>query len=224
MTNIPKGKYVILQVNGRDVMDDDNISQGVKLKIDKEVTLGLSSSWTELFEAKGSALLDVVGSGIRDYTGGRVGFSSQNKAFGFQYWTKSEPISFDMDFTFYAGSTGAYDAYTEVVYPMTKLSRLCLPSEGGTLGTLIAPGPSVLSLLDDTKIENTSGLRINIIIGGIYRFYNVIVKKAQPTWNKEVDDRGYPISGTINLEINTVFNATANMIMPPRYGQSFSSF
>lgn len=221
---IPRGKKIIISVDGSDIMKDGNIANGLSLTIDQEVSLGLSSSFSELFESKGSALLDVAGSVARDITRGRVAFSSQMKAFGFQYWRKSDPINVTFNLNFYMGKANAYDALREVVNPMMKLASLCLPSEGGTGGFLVAPGPSLLSLIDERFNDSVRAKKINIIIGGITRLYNVIVKRAEPTFSKEVDTRGYPISGTINLEISTVFNATSNMLNVPKTELDFTQF
>jgi len=210
MIKIPRGKTFKLIVNGEDIMKRPGIASGLSLTIDEDISLNLSSSFEPLWGGSGNKLVNIIG-GVSQELFGR-GFSSQFKQFGFQMWKSSDPVSFSPTFTFYLGKAGEWNALTEVVNPIFEIANLCLPDEGPG-GVLVAPGPTIISLLkgDKEEEEATVGRRVRAEIGGLVNFKAVVVKRAEPTFSKEVDSAGNPVSGKIQLELSTLFNATTNM-------------
>jgi len=213
MPNVDNRKVVIM-VGENNVMEGDNIASGVNLVLEQDFSLNLSSSFKPLYSSGGNDLATFIGSITRD--SGGPAFSGQFKQFGAQIWQNTEPINFTMDFTFYRGMTEAYDAKTEVYEPMKALMKLPLPSEGGTVEVgganvtnLIAPGPSFLDVLG---LSGQNSKVISISIGRVIAIPQIVVKRAQPTYSKDVDAGGYPIWGKINLEISSLFTATTSMI------------
>lgn len=211
---IPKGKQVIILENNSNILDRSDIAKGVTLSIAEDIAFNLSSSFEALYSGGGNKILNLVGTAARDVFGPNAGFSSQFKEFGFQTWTRSEPITFSTTFTFYRGQAGAWNSLTEVVNPMWTLAKLCLPEErkNGEGSMLIAPGPSILRLLSDDSEAGQLGKQISIQISNLLFLPNIVVKRAEPVFSKEVDSNGHPIFGKIQLEISSLFNATGNML------------
>jgi hypothetical protein len=209
---VPKGKELVIYEGKKRVLDDpawaDRIAPNVKMYINEDVSINVSSTFSSLYSGGGSKAVNVLGALTSRISGGNVKFSSQFKQFGFQVWEKSEPISLSFKLTFYMGMAGLYSGRTEVVGPMYKLASLCLPLTGGTAGTLVPPGPSLLELLDGDAGQLSGGKEISIYIGNLLKIKNAIIEKAEPTFSKEVDSQGFPISGELQLEVKSLFVAT----------------
>ncbi len=223
---IPKGKEIKIYANGVSVLDDPEIASGVKLKQEEDIIINVSSSFQTLFSGGGNKIIDVVGSVARDLGLGQ-GFSSQRKEFGFQIWEKSEPAVMNFTFSFYRGMADLFDGRSEVENPIKKLTQLPLPSDsGGALGFLIPPGPSILNLLDSGERGNTLGTVLSVQIGEFIRFRNVIITRAEPTISIEKDTNGYSITGKVQLEIKTLFNATKELfpLATANFQKSFQEY
>lgn len=207
---IPRGKEVIILVGGKNVLDQPEIANGLKLTLEEDLNLQLSSQFEPIYSGGGNLAVDIAGTLARDKFG--LGFSSQFKQFGFQVWKKTEPVRFTINLRFFMGKSGAdFSGRTEVQNPMYSLMNLTLPSEGGGFGSLITPGPSVLDLFGEGGNTTSSGRTISINIGQMIRFPKVIVRSAQPTFSNIPDSEGYPSEGRLNLEIETLFNATTDL-------------
>jgi hypothetical protein len=212
---LPKGKEVLISTSGtaiqdnnsKNIMDDPDIADGLKLTLDEDVNLQLSTNYEPLYSGGGNLGLDVLGKISQEVTG--IGGSSQFKQFGFQVWKGTQPVVFTINLSFYLGMANAFSGRTEVVNPMRKLINLTLPSEGGVAGSLVAPGPSLLELFGEGA--NVKTRTTSIRIGNILRFDRVVIKSVQPTFSKIPDSQGYPTSGKISMEVNTLYNATTSL-------------
>lgn len=200
MITIPKGKRLYLTKGKREVTGD------IPIILEEEITLDLSSTFEPLYGGQGSKIVDILGKISKDIF--NIGFSSKFKQLGFQVWTSTNPISFSATIGFYMGSQGYYDAKREVYDPMYALMALPLPSENRG-GNLIAPGPSLLSLLNE---EKTNYEKLRCQIGNIIEIDNVLVERAEPTFASETDDKDYPIWGKIQLTIKSVEIATVELL------------
>jgi len=200
---VPKGKQLRIRQGKRDITGD------IPLVLEEDITISLSSNFSPLFGGGDTKALNVLGSLAREFSRGKIAFSGQFKQLGFQMWGGTDPLAFTATLGFYMGSTDANDARVEVYEPMIALSSLPLPEEG-RVGNLIGPGPSVTAALGKTR--NTQQRIISLEIGKILRVSSIIVKRAEPTWSNETDENGYPVTGKIQLDINSLFTATVGML------------
>lgn len=202
---IPAGKKIIIRDKGQDIFEKAKLD-GVEMILDTEITIDLSSTFEELLSFNINKSLMVATSLVSSFTGFTV--SSQFKEMGYRMWTKTEPIKFSCSVTFHM----TYSGKKEVLEPMKVLMKLPLPTkaEKGEGFGLNPPGPSILTALekgDSAEFEHSYSLRC-----GAYYFKSIIVEKAQPTFSTETDDEGFPIWGTIQLDVCSLYTATTNDI------------
>lgn len=210
---IPRGKEILISTSGtaindnnsENVMADPNIASGLKLTLDEDINLQLSTNYEQVYSGQGNLLVDTIGSLSRRYAG--IGFSSQFKQFGLQVFKSVQPVAFTINLSFWMGMAEAFSGRTEVVNPMRKLINLSLPREVGDTGNLELPGPTLIDLISEGDSTRTLSIRI----GNIIRFDKVLIRSVQPTFGKDVDSQGYPTTGKISMEINTLFNATTRL-------------
>ena len=217
----------------------------IPLFIQDNVSFNFSSNYSKIFEA-GNDVVDFLGSIARNVsasvTGGKLnlGFSSQNKFFGFQQWKGSDPVTFTMTINFHMGLTKANSGFTDVYEPIMGLVALALPYEDPA-GILLPPSGQLLDLLikvgqkDSSAIVDTalgegsataknfsqssqafaqkfSSSFISIRVGNMAFLPWAVVKKAEPSFGKEFDSDGFPITGTVTLEMSSAFVATKSLI------------
>ena len=207
---IPEGKKVIITQQ----TDEGAINipfGGIPLVIEEDITLSFSSNFEPLVGGTGSKALSAIGAAVRDASGGRIGFSGQNKYMGFQVWQGSSPISFNATFGFYLGQSKLYSAVQEVYDPTMQLVRLVLP-DVSFAGSLIPPGPSLFSLREGGGEESAKYYRLSLTIAKVLRIDNVVVTKAEPTFSNEVDEDGYPIWSKVAMDFQSVELANTGML------------
>ena len=204
---IPSGKILRLNLGGT------SVTGNIPIVLEEDITLSLSSNFSPLMGGgNANKLAGILGSVSRDVLG--FGFSGQFKEMGFQMWTGTDPLGFSAQVGFYMGSTNVNDAKVEVYEPAISLMKLPLPDDSGSDGAgigLVAPGPSLLSILNKTAVSKSTKL-ISMQIGKIIRVNSVIVKKAEPTFSTETDSNGYPIWAKIRLDISSTVTATVQLL------------
>lgn len=204
-----------MTVDGKTAIPDN----GVPLILEEDITISFSSQFEQLVNNGGSKIIDILGKISEEKLG--FGFSSHWKQLGFSTWTGTDPAEMNFTIGFYMGSQGKFSAQDEVYIPAMQLLSLTLPEERKG-GNLIGPGPSLLSAFSDDSGSNTNPLFqarvIDLEVGQIFRFSNIIIQKAEPTWSLESDDQGFPIWAKVNLDIKTVFTASVNMIQSRHSG------
>lgn len=197
------------------LIDDEPLLGNIPLVLEEDVSFSASSSFGTLMGGGGGLqkILTYAGRVVSDVAG--VGFGGQIKQMGMQSWQSTDPLSLNLVFTFYLGIADLWDAFEEVKKPIFELIKLTLPKEGlgvGGVETLIAPGPSPLEVLKGSPAEGKVNFRsISLDVGGILYMPEVIVKKVQPTFSSNVDDRGNPIWGKVSVDIQSLFTATGDM-------------
>lgn len=222
----------------------DRVLTNIPLFIQDNVGFNFSSSYSKIFDAGNDAvdfMGQIAGNISRGVTGGKLnlGFSSQNKFFGFQQWKGSDPVTFTMTLNFHMGLTKENSGYHDVYVPMMTLVQLALPYEDPA-GILLPPSGQLLDLLIKVGQKDTSALInfaapgsataknfnesseafarkfsssfISIRVGNMAFLPWAIVKRAEPNFGKEFDSDGFPITGTITLEISSAFVATKSLI------------
>jgi hypothetical protein len=190
----------------------------------EDYTIALSSDFGQLVDSGSNDAFTVLGGALKSLSGSRFGFSSQFKQMGFQIWKGTQPIQLQFSLEFHY----TYDAHAEVVVPIRRLCRLPLPGDG-LAGNLVPPGPSVLEAIAGTNASNvppssdtpatqdpdvdeegtksTADTYVNVRVGNML-FMGCIVKSAEPTFSKYVDESNSPIYGRVALVITTMYTAT----------------
>ena len=212
---IPQGKLVRFKQSGQLVEGTEN----AKFLLEEDVTLTMSSSFSPLVKSESPAFLSMLSQQWKSSRGDDFGaglLSGQWKQFGFQTWTSTQPLTATITLTVSMDS----DARKDVYLPVMALAKLCLPSDGGS-GNLVGPGPAILESMteedanqpttDDEGNKLTAGRQLHCYLGS-YVLRNIIVTTAQPTFSKNIDNFGYPISASIQLTISTIFSATTQMV------------
>jgi hypothetical protein len=190
----------------------------------EDYTISLSSDFGQLIDSGANDAFTILGGALKSLTAGKFGFSSTFKQMGFVIWKGTQPVQLQFSLEFHY----TYNAYAEVVVPIRRLCRLPLPGEGPA-GNLIPPGPSVLEAIAGTNASNvppnsdtpanqalevdeegtksTADTYVNVRVGGM-NFFGCIVKSAEPTFSKYVDEDNHPIYGRVALTISTMYTAT----------------
>lgn len=206
--SIPEGKRVRFRRDGREIPG----TEGVMILLEEDVTITMGSDFSPVVSDSMSPKMLTMAAGVlRDFGMGNIAgwAGGQFKQLGFQTWTGTKP----METSFTVNLHMKTDAKKDVLEPALALARLCLPTEGSG-GALIAPGPSILSALEGSESSDDSlevGRVLHCYLGN-YVLRNVIVKRAQPTFSKYIDDNGFPISAKIDLSVLTIFSATTQML------------
>lgn len=213
---IPNHKLV--KIKGKDnisIVDNDLI-------FDDDLSFKLSSSFGSLWDAHGNNLLTLLSSA----SSGKIP-SGQFVMQGMQIWQSTDPLSFSLDLKLYSKTNAKNDVWN----PSLKIAQLPLPmksknANGKTnemLATLIPAGPNITKILEQGGFKGLSDFlaekvgveskgTYNINIGGYVEFKSVIITSAVPTFSKNVDDSGYPVQSSIELEFTTCEIATTDML------------
>lgn len=215
---IPKGKLLRIRQAEKSVVDQPMI-------LDEPVTVNLNSSFGPIMKQGGNLTkgLDIVGAMLGQITGGEAKFGGQFKALGLHVWEGTDPITLNVTVTFHVDKTDV-NALEQVVIPTETLAAIPLPDTGSfeidqgkfstaldkaAQQTLVAPGPTVATLVGKDEGYNVYSIKI----GQVVYLEKAIIKKAEPTWATETDERGYPIWAKINLDIQSVYTGTKGQIL-----------
>lgn len=210
---IPKGKIITIRANDRDIFDDAGVKKPI-LTIDTEITINLQSEFDNLLGSGVNKFLAAASNAIYAATG--KSYSGQFKEMGYRFWSGTKPITFAFETTLNMKTSAKKDVFD----PAKVLMKLPLPSESTSdqgFG-LIAPGPSIISILSEDRVEFGKSYSFRC---GVFYLPQVLFEKAEPTWSSEVDEDGYPIWCKIQMEVSSLYVATTDMI--DRFGASYEN-
>jgi len=170
-----------------------------------------------------------------------TGVRLQTEYTGAKAWKGSSKIEFSLSFNFYMGSAGIWSGKEEVYNPIAALGKMFMPRRVTELGAwadnglfIKGPGPSYVEILGKigadlittwaepdaaalntqrNKFENFPGI-ISITIGQLYNFNSVLPQSFSFSFSKDLDNKGYPISGTVTVALETVTTGTSNRFLP----------
>lgn len=203
---IPEGRKIRIFKGGKPLTG----LNGVPLILEDDFSFNLSSSFEQLWSGneKLSKLRNVISAASKDLGADFLqAATGVSKAQGYQIWSSTDPITFNLNLKFEMGSAKLYDARKEVYEPMITLASLSLPTLDPVLNNiLVPPGPSIVAVAS-TYFENADIPKdslMSIEVGNMLRLNSVIVTKAEPTFSPHLDENDYPIKGVISLEIRTV--------------------
>ena len=204
---IPKGSIVNIGGIGKGALAED-------------VTINLNSNFRPLasdFQNEITQLIDIAGATSRSLFG--RGFSSQFKQMTTQVWDKTDPASFSLNVEFHRvplDSEGPQNVSgANLMEVVKKFCSVPLPREL-TGGMLEPPGPSPIEgigLDEMTDGQQGASIRgfVNVTIGSM-KFNRLLMRKAEPTFSKYVDDSGYPISCRVAFEFISIWAATKSLV------------
>lgn len=205
---IPRGKRIRFYIDtdeedGRHA--DLNISslENAEMTLEEEISISVNSSYDFVAGGSGGSAGTAMNAAIaqlNDSAGLEI--PSSYKQFGMKFWQNTQPLQLNLSVQLRA----RYDALQEVIEPAKTLMKLPVPAETDS-GGLLAPGPAIGDVLGATE----EGMFITCRVGAI-RLNQVIIESAEPTFSNETDDRGYPITARIQLNISTMYTATRTMI------------
>ena len=180
----------------------------------EDLSVGVSSTFGQLFDTGGSDAFAVLGGALKSLSGGALGFSGSWKQMGYSHWTGTSPIqlSFTLEFHY------SYNALEEIVTPINRLTRLVLPGEG-IGGNLIPLGPSILEATAGTTESNRppgsesggasvagADSYVNISVLG-HTFMGMLISEAKPTLSKFCDESNHPIWGKVEITALSIHTA-----------------
>jgi hypothetical protein len=215
---IPKGKLLRIRQSEKNVVSQPMV-------LDEPVTVNLNSSFGPIVKQGGtfSRAVDVVGALVGQFTDEKASFGGQFVTLGLHIWEGTDPITINVTVTFHIDKTDV-NALEQVVIPTETLAAIPLPDTGGfeidqgkftsvldkiAEQTLVAPGPTAAALINKDEGYNV----YSIEIGQVVRLEKAIIKKAEPTWATETDERGYPIWSKVNLDIQSVYTGTKGQVV-----------
>jgi len=220
--SIPDGRELkIFTEDGLNIFKDLSAEKDIKLIVDEDISLNISSTYAPLVPANQNTLLSLI-SGSFTFFGQSVS-TGQFKQQGLQIWKSTEPVSF----TVTAQLLSQSNSQLEVVEPVKTLIKLTLPElrskkNGDTGWGLLPPGPNITNIITEEQQEALNSLPIlnlkesrgvlGIQIGRYMRFNNVVITKAVPTFSGLVDEYGGPISCQLSLDFVTTEIATTDLI------------
>jgi hypothetical protein len=130
-----------------------DIAKNLELYLEQDFSFDIHQDYEDplaeiMAAAKGSLLGSVVNGlqGVVDLASLATNVKNITTLSGAKAWKGSSQVSFDLQFNFYMGMTGAYSGKTEVYNPIRALGYIFLPHSNGFL---TAPGPSYADLLSN---------------------------------------------------------------------------
>ena len=206
---IPRGSIVSIGGVGKGALAED-------------LTINLTSNFRPLasdFQNEITQLIDGAGAMSRSLFG--KGFSSQFKQMTTQVWDKTDPASFSFNVEFHRvpldSNSPQKVSGANLMSVVKAFCRIPLPAElpGGMLEP---PGPSPIEGIGlDAMLKGAQGTNaeargfVNVTVGSLH-FNRLLMRKAEPTFSKYVDDSGYPISCRVAFDFISVWAATKSLV------------
>jgi len=169
---------------------------GIQVDMPEQLNIATSSDWESRLPssiAQAWSAVSPLGGGATEAVTNVLGFNPIVQGLTFQMWTGTSPVEIPLTVLFDAERSGLKDVYE----PIVKLQSLIFPVHN-SLGLLAPPGPDV-GLWSDSE----GGYGIHVKIGRMMMFINCILVSANAIFDARLDNRGYPISGQIDLVFRT---------------------
>jgi len=125
-------------------------------------------------------------------------------------WQKTKPISFNLTLPFYTITNPIKDVYNpmKLIMSLTVLTKL-------QNGVYSVPGLSAISIQQAKKKNQKEGAHefgksaklISVKIPGIIYMPYAIITKASPTYSKQLTKSGYPLWGTLEIDVQGLYPA-----------------
>lgn len=225
---IPQHRKVVITNSG----SSESIV-GIPLILDEEVSIKVESQYGELWQGSSNNLMTLLASSSKNIPSGQ--FALQ----GLQIWKKTEPIKLSFNVHVEMDT----DPIQDVLDPIRVLMCKVLPHYGNggeiskddegliqkaegyieqkwniKLKTLIPPGPNLQTIIASMSADNNSNTIPNSydVIVGWCKFRNMVITSIDPKFSKDVcyvNNKPYPISAEVSIQVSTLEIATTNMIV-----------
>jgi hypothetical protein len=206
-------EYIVtLKVEGDDTLTGtDNGTFYVSTSIDETFSLSMRSSWEAQMANAMNAGLDKL-QGAAGSKGGAaigaarlgakaMGIETKNRASSAQVWQSSDPMGFNIPFTFVAKT----DAKKDVADKVRNLLKLTAPSLAVGGFALQAPGPTIVGELANWSNSSMKGRRITLFIGTFLVLENCIVKAVDAQFDSLMGEDGIPHKAKVTVDIESYF-------------------
>ena len=139
--------------------------------------------------------------------------------FDIKRWTKTEPLRFTVDLQLFTKTDSEKDVHDKANFIMNYviLSRKS-PSD-----PFVIPGISLASLKDfqQNGLTSANAKIISVWIPGILYVPKAIIEKVQPTFSRELTEKGFPLWAELNVNIESVFPAISDFFDTANVQQGF---
>lgn len=209
---------------GKNKTETVSLSGVSNVKIAREVPLiaepsiELNSDFTSFSEMIPSSISNIIGlmGKITSATGSvSSGFLDLTNKLDVPVWSRTEPARITVTLGFYLKK----DAFEDVVKPTQEICQMAILSRDPVYkDRFIAPGLNLPSLREvsvnnkDQSVERSAKL-VTIEIPGIIYLSRAIVKRAVPTFSKDLAESGYPIWATVDCEFVGLSSATTDIFL-----------
>ena len=211
--SIPSGKRVRVYSGS---LNDENAGNPIELMLTDTVNIPTSSSFSGLSNSISfeRSLIASLGQMVSDkfsgipivsdaleYVSGLVG--GLNDKLGYQIFTGSSPLNVSLNCSVQART----NAFEEVIDPVRRLQLMVAPRANDEGFLVDFPGPDAATALTGEAIMRDCSIKV-----GRFGFNHVLIKDVSTTFSTEVDQTGWPISATVQITFDTVYQLTQNMI------------
>lgn len=176
--------------------------------LDETFSVRMGSQWDSPYNKSFSSMAGesankfVRGAGaIGDLMKNLAGIETRSRMASAQMWMSSDPISFNLPFTFVAQNSAATDVRDKVL----NLMKLTAPSQINGV-TLRAPGPTIGSQILGAATDNFQGRRISLYVGNLMTLDNCIIKSVECQFDSRLDSTGIPISAKVTVDVESYFS------------------
>jgi hypothetical protein len=218
---------VYIQIIGSDTIFDAPLLEDVQIELGSNF-----SSWGELLGS-----MDKYRQGVNTIFGATgqasTGVLTIMNAFDLPRWQSTAPAKVQLNLAFYTKN----NPETDVFYPMSLLSSLCILSENNdgsfvlpgintanihqylselgkssqapasSLSSRIATDKTATKLPEGDKFKNHSKL-VSLEIPGVIYLQYAIIRSVQPKYSKQKTQSGYPLWGQIEVSIEGLYPAS----------------
>jgi len=192
----------------------DNFNTGLiySFPLTKDPMIEIESQFTSISETF-PAVGDLINTGTQVIAGTSGGISEGvmklKNMFDLKRWTKTEPLRFTCDLQLFTKKDSEADVHDKANFIMNYviLSR-------DTEGKFIVPGVSLASLGDfqasNMKMMSSRAKLVSVWIPGLLYVPQAIIEKVQPTFSRELTEKGFPLWAELNVNIESVFPANSD--------------
>lgn len=199
---IDRGYVVTLTVTGDETLGG---TFSVSTNLDESFSISLGSTWNAPYEnAMQDAANSVGGKAgaalkIGQAVGQAAGFQGRSPALSAQVWQTSDPVGFNIPFTFVATT----DPATEVRDKVLNLLKLVAPSEALDGLALKAPGPTLIGQIK--KNGETKGRKIQLKIGEFLLLDNCVVTNVDAQFDSIIGASGIPHKAKVTVDVKSFY-------------------
>jgi hypothetical protein len=183
-----------------------------------DIMFNVTSNWGPIVSQIADPLANWATGALTDIVTGHP-ISLQSQFLSNQAWRGSGPMTLQLPLHFFAET----DSNLEVIEPIKRLIKMALPRRDQQTSLLIPPGPFAFSAFLDS-VSNIINLKqyigsedtadhIGVYIGNYCRLQEVFISHLSAIkFAAKLSPEGYPMEGTVVLNVSTLMAPTAQDI------------